>query len=402
MTGAEFKQRGIDVEGVRTVAFLRNPITRFQAATCVDVRVSSGLSFLPMGHPDRVSFETAHTFCKKAEEEGGVGTVAVVSADFSFHRESLTGRAQKASKPIWFLHTSKNAGTFFCGCANQFLNISLPHNVGINCHFLDEDRPMWGHQNVSSYALFSTSDPHTSHCAMMSAEFEQRGIDVEGDENVLPTGADTYFCPGMRTVAFLRNPITRFFSMLQQMRVSEEKMLLLTRDDGAEFKQRGIDVEGVRTVAFLRNPITRFFSMLQQIGVSEEKMLLLTSRIMDETWPALTNNFVVRSLLGFHVFEMPLLALRDEDMERAKARLSSFDYIFFVDAHLSHNLDVRLGWTCDHVEGRHSSAEGGTQGLANRMREALGGSYNELAMMMGLDQQLLDHGRVLNFIRGDT
>uniref|UniRef100_A0A7S1F1B9 Sulfotransferase domain-containing protein n=1 Tax=Noctiluca scintillans TaxID=2966 RepID=A0A7S1F1B9_NOCSC len=325
-----------------------------QAATCVDVRVSSGLGFLPMGHPDRVSFETAHTFCKKAEEEGGVGTVAVVSADFSFHRESLTGRAQKASKPIWFLHTSKNAGTFFCSCANQFLNIGLPHNGGINCHFLDEDRPMWGHQNVSSYALFSTSDPHTSHCAMMSAEFEQRGIDVEGDENVLPTGADTYFCPGMRTVAFLRNPITRFFSMLQQMRVSEEKMLLLT------------------------------------------------PRIMNETWPTLTNNFVVRSLLGFHMFEMPLLALRDEDMERAKARLSSFDYIFFVDAHLSHNLDVRLGWTCDHVEGRHSSAEGGTQGLANRMREALGGSYNELSMMMGLDQQLLDHGRVLNFIRGDT
>jgi len=237
-----------------------------------------------------------------------------------------------------FLYTSKNAGTFFCSCANQFLNIGLPHDGGINCNFLDEDRAMWGYQNVSKFARFSTSDPHTSTCAMT----------------------------------------------------------------GAEFKQRGIDVEGVRTVAFLRNPITRFFSILQQIGVSEEKMIHLTPRIMDETWPALTNNFVVRSLLGFHVFEMPLLALRDEDMERAKARLSSFDYIFFVDEHLSHNLGVRLGWTCDGAGGRHSSAEGGTQGLANRMREALGGSYNELAMMMGLDQQLLDHGRVLNFIRGDT
>ena len=44
---------------------------------------------------------------------------------------------------------------------------------------------------------------------MMSSEFEQSGIDVEGDENVLPT-----VCPGMRTVAF-RNPVTQFFSILQ-------------------------------------------------------------------------------------------------------------------------------------------------------------------------------------------
>ena len=67
----------------------------------------------------------------------------------------------------------------FCCCANQFLNIGLPHDKSFNSWV--PDRPMWGCQNVSGFAQFSTSD----------SEFEQRGIDVEGDENVLPT-----VCPG--------------------------------------------------------------------------------------------------------------------------------------------------------------------------------------------------------------
>jgi hypothetical protein len=285
-----------------------------------------------------------------------VGSVARISQELLAHRELLTSRAQKASKPIWFLHTSKNAGTFFCGCANhQGLNPGLSHDIGVNCHFLKEDWPMWGWDSVPPWAHFNPTDPHTSDCSTMTARFERRGIDVEGNENVLPTGKDTYFCPTMRTVAFLRDPINRFFSMLQTL------------------------------------------------GLSEQRIRQLTPEKMNHTWPVLTNNFFTRSLLGYEMVTLPLEPLHDRHLESAKTQVSAFEYIFFVDARLTDNLKLRLGWACGdgNVAARHSAAKGGTQGVSNRMADVLGSSFEELFTMMSLDRQLFDYGRLLNFVRGE-
>ena len=51
------------------------------------------------------------------------------------------------------------------------------------------------------------------------------------------------------------------------------------------------------------------------------------AKSVHETWPALTNHFVVPSCFLFHVLDVPLSALYRKAVESAKGRLSSFRYL---------------------------------------------------------------------------
>merc|ERR1712187_47551 len=113
------------------------------------------------------------------------------------------------SKPLEFLHVSKTAGTFFCQCMSDpqgyGFNKHLPWNESTNCHFLEEDRPMWGQHDVPEFALLENSEVHTKTCTSKLAAYKQLHIDVEGNENYV---AKHGLCEEFLNVMFLRDPMS--------------------------------------------------------------------------------------------------------------------------------------------------------------------------------------------------
>ena len=233
------------------------------------------------------------------------------------------GRSKKNLQklPIYWLHVSKSAGTWFCKCGmtvggrNQGKNFTPQKN----CHYLRGDGPLWAlRSNPHSAALFqpwaSKLPGKTRTCLELEAEIKQLEVDFEGNENFLPMyGA---VCDNFRNVILLRNPVQRFLSLMRN-------------------HARKCTIHGNTSIC-----VSLFELLLRHVPSAN----LIAS-----------DNFFVRVLGGVGVWSLPYGALNQRHLEHAKQTLQSFDDVLIADAvnpSLAKQMKQRLGWDCGSVISR--------------------------------------------------
>lgn len=125
-------------------------------------------------------------------------------------------------RPIYWLHVSKSAGTFFCNCGlevgkrnvilrktkNSIRNVILRKqlalpvkrtaNDNINCHYMERDLPRWTHvdsPHADEFPSWAQGDFDRvgdefselwKSCAETARYMREQEIDFEGNENFLP------------------------------------------------------------------------------------------------------------------------------------------------------------------------------------------------------------------------
>lgn len=264
-------------------------------------------------------------------------------------------------KPMRLLHVSKSSGTFFCDCAHHVgLNRGLRHDEYMNCHFLDEDQPQWGfHDLPQAFMIYNESDIHQTDCQELADVSKTRGIDVEGNENYLPSYG---LCSQFYNVMIFRDPIMRLLSHLVTI--------------------NGRDREG------------------------EDRLMNHTMNRVIEQWPQIVDNFYTRNLAGYDAFKLPFGKITEEHLKVAKARLAQFDEIFIADASLAYDMHNRLGWDCvSHTSavglGRTNTVQGNKLEFAEELRGKWGDEqYKHLIEINNFDVQLFKQALLLNSVAG--
>ena len=185
-------------------------------------------------------------------------------------------------KVLYLLHISKTAGTFFCACG---LSQGCKAIQSENCH-VEYDTPFWTPETRPMQSLLISTRPST--CEGLAADYETRGLTLEANENfLLPQG----LCHQFWNVIIVRDPLTRLFSHLSML--------------WEESRSKGLSKYDPSTIT-----VEQVFKQV----------------------PILSNNYYIRSLLGYDVYTLPSGAIRRTHVEKAKQRLRAFDVILIQQA----------------------------------------------------------------------
>jgi len=248
-------------------------------------------------------------------------------------------RLPTRSDLVYFLHVSKSAGTFFCDCGRKNgKNRGL--NPFPNCHYLRQDHPIWG---VPEYPI-PDKDPHPKGCTKQIAQYRRYGINLEGNENFLPS--EGKICPELHSAILIRSPIHRLVSHL--------------------------------------------------VWLLGDNVWSMTPDIIFSQYPMLSDNFYVRSLRGYDRFKQPFGVINHGDLLNAKDILRKFKQVLIVDTDLSRNMLFHFGWSCSGIPGKRSKFQAGTQGVVNSFREHWGEKeFQRLVNQNRFDQELFEEARLL-------
>jgi len=219
-------------------------------------------------------------------------------------------------------------------------NLGLDHFP--NCHYLLQDRPLWG---TFPFPL-AQQDPHMGRtCSSDVAQFRQHGITLEGNENFLPH--EGKLCPEFYSAIMLRSPIHRLVSHL--------------------------------------------------VWILGDKVWGVTPDRIFAEYPILSDNFYVRSLRGgYGSYKRPFGALGHDDLQHAKHNLRQFKQVLIVDADLSKRVLYNFGWSCAGIPGKRSKFSAGTEGVLKFFKERWGeGLYQQLVHQNKLDMELFEEARKL-------
>lgn len=225
---------------------------------------------------------------------------------------SRYGHEIKSKTAIFFSHISKSAGTTFCICgqSNGCVGSGMAEGkdpVLENCHagendpHAPDDLPHWAAK---------MQHPHEyDTCAGLQKYAIENRFTLEGNENWLIGDG---LCPQFWNVIILRDPIDRLVSHLQELS---------------------------------RIPANTASSEVQT-GPLAWNASKLTPEYVFQQVPILSDNFYTRSLLGAETYSLPLGALNQTHLERAKKVLEGFDLVLLLHPDLFENLHDFLGWSC--------------------------------------------------------
>jgi len=227
----------------------------------------------------------------------------------------------KSKQLIYWSHISKSSGTTLCRCG--WRNGCKAFGEGkdsqhANCHPL-YDWPHWGGGR-------KTWPVHRSHasdsCEGLSKHASEKKYTLEGNENFLISEG---LCPNFWNAIIFREPIDRLLS----------HMALL-------YRQKAHDSywAEVPTGPEAWNPSN------------------ITPEWVVGSTPILSNNYVIRSLLGKDVYLLPPGRINETHLEKAKQVLEQFDVVYVTtpsddDAVLVEDIGLSLGWTCEAEPQKH-------------------------------------------------
>jgi len=257
-----------------------------------------------------------------------------------YHRE-LSQRSM-----IFYLHVPKAGGTHLCslGRSNGCRSI-LP----TECQIFERDGAAWiGDDEVQP-------DQRPDTCAGLSELYTN--LTIEGNENYLFAEG---LCPNFWNTVVLRDPIVRLISHLSMIH------------------------EDVRWQ-------TRF----PFIGIAPYPV----PQVVFDELPQLSNNFIIRQMLGKDVYDLPFGSINETHLEEAKRVLESFDVILLNeegnDSKLNTDIDVTLGLSSPSSNQMHRV------GSTDTYRQKLNwtrAEYEEVTAANAMDLELLQHAKALERI----
>mmetsp|Transcript_27950 Transcript_27950/g.76833 ORF Transcript_27950/g.76833 Transcript_27950/m.76833 type:complete len:561 (-) Transcript_27950:244-1926(-) len=241
---------------------------------------------------------------------------------------------------VYWLHVGKSGGTFLCACGN-FNGCVSPEN---SCHASKKaasrvEFPVW-FKNPPAVP--------NGECAEMLAFYQERGIDVVGNEAYLvPRGG---LCRTFWNAVVVRDPIRRLVLHLGMMKRS----------------------------TLVREP-WGFETVIRDYG-------------------AVANNYYIRSLLGHEVFTLPFGSITRQHLEEAKSVLERFDIVLTLDGEaspLADKVNLTLGW---HDCSEAPTANKWSQGHVSDIESTSGWSREQWSQMRAynaLDFELYEHAGML-------
>jgi len=225
----------------------------------------------------------------------------------------------KSKQLIYWSHISKSSGTTLCRCG--WRNGCKAFGEGkdsqhANCHPL-YDWPHWGGGR-------KTWPVHRSHasdsCEGLSKHASEKKYTLEGNENFLISEG---LCPQFWNAMIFREPIDRLLSHLAHLHK-------LTAEDKHWAE--------VPTGPEIWNPRN------------------MTPEFVVDAAPIISNNYVIRSLLGKNVYLLPPGHINEMHLARAKQVLEQFDVLYVQDPpklnqtvayqNLVEDIELSMGWKC--------------------------------------------------------
>jgi len=247
---------------------------------------------------------------------------------------------------IFYLHVPKAGGTHLCslGRSNGCRSI-LP----TECQIFERDGAAWmGDDEIQP-------DQRPKTCAGLSELYTN--LTIEGNENYLIAEG---LCPNFWNAVVLRDSIPRLISHL---------------------------------------------SMIHEDIVWHGQFPFITStpypppQVVFDNMPQLSNNFIIRQMLGKDVYALPFGSINETHLEAAKTVLESFDTIFFLeegnDTKMNTDIYAKLGLSVQ------SSDQMDRVGSTDMYRQTLNwtsAEYEEVAAANAMDLELLQHAKALERI----
>jgi len=267
----------------------------------------------------------------------------------SFQYKDVKISSLRTTKRRMFLHVSKSAGTFFCACGNaNGENPGLPHNSGVNCHYLNEDGPWWANgKTVPGWAR--GKKVHVNDCSKYDEALVNKRVTLEGDENYL--ASEGKLCNNVENIILVREPIHRLVSHVTMM-IGEERARKITLDE------------------------------------------------INADYPRLADNYLSRSLAGSSEFEAEFGTLPESTFSKVIQTLRNFDNVLIMDENLSMELQHHYGWSCKKTLGRKSTVSGGTEAMATHWKDTWPKKdWQRLLDQHKFDSKLLKEAQYISLLR---
>jgi len=245
----------------------------------------------------------------------------VTDSQFATYAE-LYRQDLSSKQMIFWSHISKSSGTTFCHCGWQNgCRAYGKDKMGSNCHPMQylNDWPHWG---GGSTWMKAGREQKYDTCKGLYEYVREHNYTLEGNENFLISEG---LCPNFWNAIIFREPIDRLLS----------HMALL-------YRQKAHDSywAEVPTGPEAWNPSN------------------ITPEWVVGSTPILSNNYVIRSLLGKDVYLLPPGRINETHLEKAKQVLEQFDVVYVTtpsddDAVLVEDIGLSLGWTCEAEPQKH-------------------------------------------------